>query len=213
MKILLADDHAIVRSGLRSLLVHDLKMDVVGEASNGQEAINAAESLMPDLIIMDIEMPVLDGIQASTIIKERFPDIKIIILSMHATKSLAKKALKAGASGFVLKSQAFEELANAINAVKKNLRYLSDPLANMVFEDYLKLLSEGNDEIYALYNSLTSREKEIFNYLAKGYERVIIAEILNLSPKTVDNHKASIKEKLHIKSQVDIIKIAKYLQL
>lgn len=213
MKILLADDHAIVRSGLRSLLVHDLKMDVVGEVSDGQEAINATESLMPDLIVMDIEMPVLDGIQASAIIKERFPDIKIIILSMHATKSLARKALKAGVSGFVLKSQAFEELANAINTVKKNLRYLSTPLANMVFEDYLKFLSKENDEIYTLYNSLTSREKEIFNYLAKGHERTYIANILNLSPKTVDNHKASIKEKLHIKSQADIIKIAKYLQL
>jgi len=211
MKVLIADDHAILRDGLCSLILHDLKMDVVGAVSNGQEVIAAADKLKPDLIIMDIEMPELDGIQATAIIKDKHPRIKIIILSMHTRMSYVKKALQAGALGFVQKEQAFDELAKAIDDVKRNNRYLSEPLKRMVIDDYVQFITD--DRPFQLYRKLTTREKEVFNYMIRGSDRNTIAEALSVTVKTIDQHKANIKEKLELKNQEDIVDVAKRLGL
>ncbi len=211
MQVVIADDHVIVREGLKSLIINDLKLDVVGEADNGLDAIKQAELLRPDLIIMDIAMPEMDGIQAAAIIKERFSKIHIIILSMHANNTYVRKALKAGVSAFILKDSAFEELTDAIRVINDNKRYLSNVLVNGVIEDYLEQV--GTDHLEDYYNTLTSREKEVFYLITRGYSREKISDQLSVSPRTIDQHKQRIKEKLDMKTQDELISFAKRLEI
>lgn len=211
MKILLADDHTIVRNGLRSLLENDLELGikVIGEAENGLQAVQKAEGLCPDLVIMDIMMSEMDGIQATDIIRKRLPKTEVIILSMYSNASYVKRAIKAGAKGFILKDDAFNKIQNAIEEVSRGKLYLSPSFP------YTKIsVIQSNietEDIYDKFNKLTPREKEVFMLTAVGNSRRQISEKLYISMKTVDQHRKNIKDKLDANSQSDIIKVYQYI--
>ena len=211
MKILLADDHTIVRNGLRSLLENDLELGikVIGEAENGLQAVQKAEGLCPDLVIMDIMMSEMDGIQATDIIRKRLPKTEVIILSMYSNASYVKRAIKAGAKGFIIKDDAFNEIQNAIEEVSRGKLYLSPSFP------YTKIsVIQSNietEDIYDKFNKLTPREKEVFMLTAVGNSRRQISEKLYISMKTVDQHRKNIKDKLDANSQSDIIKVYQYI--
>ncbi|NLK93175.1 MAG: response regulator transcription factor [Bacteroidales bacterium] len=211
MKILLADDHTIVRNGLRSLLENDLELDikVIGEAENGLQAVQKAEELCPDLVIMDIMMSEMDGIQATDIIRKRLPKTEVIILSMYSNASYVKRAIKAGAKGFIIKDDAFNEIQNAIEEVSRGKLYLSPsfPYTKISF----RKSNIETEDIYDKFNKLTPREKEVFMLTAIGNSRQQISEKLYISMKTVDQHRKNIKDKLDADSQSDIIKIYQYI--
>jgi len=205
LRILLADDHTILRQGLRTLLEMDSAYDVVGEAQDGLQAVELAECRRPEIIIMDIAMPVFDGIKATEKIKKRFSsEIKVIILSMHDDKSFIRQAFKAGASGFLLKETAFDELKVALEVVREGKLYLSPSLLQSVLQSYLA--STSDEEIATKYERLTPREKEVLRLLLKGCRRQEVAELLYISLKTVDQHKKKIKEKLEIKNEEELHK-------
>lgn len=211
MKILLADDHTIVRNGLRSLLENDLELDikVIGEAENGLQAVQKAEELCPDLVIMDIMMSEMDGIQATDIIRKRLPKTEVIILSMYSNASYVKRAIKAGAKGFIIKDDAFNEIQNAIEEVSRGKLYLSPsfPYTKISFRQS----NIETEDIYDKFNKLTPREKEVFMLTAIGNSRQQISEKLYISMKTVDQHRKNIKDKLDANSQSDIIKVYQYI--
>ena len=211
MKILLADDHTIVRNGLRSLLENDLELDikVIGEAENGLQAVQKAEELCPDLVIMDIMMSEMDGIQATDIIRKRLPKTEVIILSMYSNASYVKRAIKAGAKGFILKDDAFNKIQNAIEEVSRGKLYLSPsfPYTKISFRQS----NIETEDIYDKFNKLTPREKEVFMLTAIGNSRQQISEKLYISMKTVDQHRKNIKDKLDANSQSDIIKVYQYI--
>ena len=208
MKIMLVDDHAIFRQGLRSLLeTEDDDIDIVGEASEGLEAVSLAEKIKPDVIIMDISMTGLGGLQATGMIKERLPEIKVIMLSSYIDNVYVKEALVNGASGYINKDAVFGELKVALDAARNDDYYLSPSVLNPLVENYLNAPVHGN-QYFEDYNKLSIREKEIFHYISKGFKRKDIASSLNVSPKTVDTHKQNLMYKLKLKNDADIIEFA-----
>lgn len=210
-RVLIADDHALFRQGLRSLLETMEQVEVVGEAENGQEVIEMAGSLCPDIILMDIGMPGYDGLEATSRIKARYPQIKILIISMHADHPFVRQALKAGASGYLFKGAPFHDLKAALESIMQDVPYLSSNLLGPVLDDYVKLTP--SDELQVKYNQLTKREKEIFELLVQGLGRQMIAECLFISAKTVDRHKSNLKAKLGITSDLDLQNTARLLNL
>lgn len=210
MKILIVDDHAILRQGLRSLLEEE-SMEVVGEAADGKEGVELAARLQPDLVIMDLDMPGLDGMEALRLVQENHPGIKVVILSMHGSKAYVRQALGAGASGYILKDGAFDELLLAIRSVMEGKLYLCSSVQKPVIEGYLKISPES--EAQAIYRSLSSREKSVFCLVVKGFTRKQVAEYLHIEPKTVDQHKANIKKKLKIQEEEGLKEFARLLEL
>lgn len=210
-RVLIADDHALFRQGLRSLLETIKEVEVVGEAGNGQEVIEMAGSLRPDIVLMDIGMPGCDGLEATGRIKTLFPQIKILIISMHADHPFVRQALKAGASGYLFKGAPFPDLKAALESILRGVPYLSSELLGPVLNDYVKLTP--SDELQLKYNQLTRREKEIFELLIQGLGRLAIAERLFISPKTVDRHKSNLKAKLGIASDLELQSTARLLNL
>lgn len=203
--ILLADDHEIVRDGLRSLLEKENGMRVIGEASSGREAVRCASELLPDVVILDIGMPDLNGIEAARQMKARNPAMKILALSMHSDKRFVRQMLSSGASGYLLKDCAFEELTGAIHTVLRNQTYLSPSIAGQVVKDYVRQLSETDAPERAI---LTPREREIIQLLAEGKSTKQTAAELNISVKTVETHRTQIMEKLNIDSIARLTKFA-----
>jgi DNA-binding NarL/FixJ family response regulator len=202
LKVLLIDDHPMFREGLRSLLEKSCDYQIVGQANNGADAIDLAGSLKPDIIVMDISMPGLSGLEATRQIKAFYPAIQIIILSRHADNIYVDQALKAGACGYVHKDAAYDELMLAMNAASKGKNYLSPTVLQPIVSRYLQTPSaEG---ALSLYNTLSDREKEVFRLLAESRGRSVIAEILNISPKTVDRHRSNIMKKLNIHDEHEI---------
>ena len=204
-KILLADDHKIVRDGLCSLIQKSPGMEVVAEAADGRTAVKLARRLKPDVIIMDLNMPDLNGIDAARQIMTELPDTKIIVLSMHADKQFVLGALKAGASGYLLKDCAFEELARALQTVLKHQTYLSPDIAGTVVKDYLEQLVAADSAGVA---ELTPREREVLQLIAEGRSTKETAARLNVSIKTVESHRRNIMEKLNIHSTAELTKYA-----
>lgn len=206
-RVLLAEDHTIVRKGLRSLLDKETGIEVVGEAEDGREAIVKAEELHPDVVVMDIAMPGLNGLEATRQIKKRFSDIKIIILTMHANEEYILQSLKAGASGYLIKKAAPAELISAINAVHKGHSFLSPSISRMVIDEYIrrsKEISEGEEG----FERLTVREREVLQLIAEGRKTREIAELLYISIKTVETHRAHIMNKLDIHSTAELTQYA-----
>lgn len=211
MRVLLVDDHAIFRQGLRALLeTKDSNVEVIGEAEDGLEALALTAKKAPDLVVMDIYMPKLSGLQATKQIRERFPKTKVIILSSYADKVYVKEALKFGALGFVIKDAVFEELKVALNAVKNNKIYLSPGLLEPIVTHYME--SPPVSKALKAYNNLTIREREIFKLFSQNCSRKEIAQSLQISPKTVDTHRFNIMQKLNINSETKIIEFAKILK-
>ena len=205
IRILIVDDHAVVREGLRALIDLQAGMKVVGEAENGRKALHLARKLLPDVIIMDISMPDLNGIDATHRIKSEVPRTKIIALSMHADRRAVSGMLKAGVSGFVLKDCAFREIAMAIRAAVDNGSYLSPRIAAAVVEDYV-----GQSESPSPSSSapLTSKEREVLQMLAEGRTTREMAAVLHVSVKTVEARRRNIMEKLQLTTLADLVKYA-----
>jgi DNA-binding NarL/FixJ family response regulator len=201
--ILLADDHGILRDGLRLLLERQAGYEVLAEAADGREAIRLAEMHKPDVVVMDIAMPNLNGIEAARRILEKTPETGVIILSMHYDESYVARALRAGARGYLLKDSAKADLLGAIEAVVRGRSFFSPRVSQVMQEDYMRALaSKGVDDSYDL---LTSREREILQLVAEGKTNKEIANLLNLSVYTVDTHRGNILEKLNLHSVPELI--------
>lgn len=204
-RILLVDDHKITRQGLRSLLEKENDMQVVAEAEDGRAAVRLARELKPDLVIMDVSMPDMNGMEATRQIIAESPAPKVVALSMHSDTLFATEMLKSGASGYLLKDCAFEELARAIRAVMDGKTYLSPTISSVVVEDYLHRLSKTD---FSNADVLTNREREVLQLLAEGKSTKQIALKLHISVKTVETHRRQIMEKLDIHSVAELTKYA-----
>jgi DNA-binding NarL/FixJ family response regulator len=204
--IFLADDHTIVRQGLAKLLEAEPDLRVIGEAQNGREAVKKVQGLKPDLVIMDIAMPLLNGIEATRQIKKFSPQTKIIILSMHSHDRYISELISIGASGYLLKDSTGGEIVKAISAAMKGGVYLSPSISRRVIEDYLTLKKKSSRE--DLYTILSNREREVFQMIAEGHSTKEISGILFISPSTVKTHRSNIMEKLQINNISQLIQFA-----
>jgi DNA-binding NarL/FixJ family response regulator len=204
-KIILVDDHKIVRDGLRSLIEKQADLEVVAEANNGRAAVQLAEELTPDLVIMDIGMPDLNGIEATRMVLKASPRTRVIALSMHSDKRYVVRALKAGAYGYLLKDCAFDEVARAIQTVLQNRIYLSSEINDAVLKEYLKKSDRSN---LSAYSTLTDREREVVQLIAEGKSTKEIAAILKISVKTVETYRQRVMEKLNLDTIAGLIKFA-----
>jgi len=207
-RILLADDHRIMREGLKSMLREEPDMSVAGEAENGRQAIEMAEELAPDIVVMDIGMPDLNGIEATRRITADTAGVKVIALSMHSDRRFVAEVLKAGASGYVLKDGAFEELAVAIRTVMAGQTFLSPRIADVVVEDYLRGMNRGSGMAPGVFAALTPREREVLQLLAEGKATKEAAACLHVSVNTVETHRRQIMSKLDIYSVAELTKYA-----
>ncbi len=205
IKVLLADDHKIVRDGLRTLIERELGMEVIGEAENGRKTVKLAQKFAPSIVIMDVTMPDMNGIEATRKINSCSPATKIIALSMHSDRRFVLGMLEAGASGYLLKDCAFDELANAIRHVAAGNTYLSPRIADVVVKEYLH---KSTDPVSAAGSVLTAREREIIQLIAEGMSAKEIASHLNVSVKTVETHRRNIMEKLDTRSIAELTKYA-----
>lgn len=204
-RILLVDDHKILRDGLRALLDTQMNNTIIGEAEDGSQAIKLAGELSPDMIIMDISLPDMTGIEATREILKVSPSVKIVALSMYADKRFVTDMLRTGASGYLLKDCAFEELEEAIETVSKNGRYISPNLTGVVVDDYINILQKTKS---VAASPLSAQEIQVVTRLAEGQNMKQIATELNISVKTVETYRARIAEKLNIHSLADLIKYA-----
>jgi two-component system, NarL family, response regulator NreC len=203
LRILLADDHIVVRTGLRALLERQPNLEVVGETENGRETVELAASLGPDVVVMDVAMPVLNGIEATKTIVTQRPATAVVILSMHADESYVMRALKAGARGYLLKDSAAADLISAIQAVSQNKSFFSPKVSRILAEDYVRVLKQKG--AVDTYDLLTSREREILQLLAEGKANKEVATVLNISPYTVETHRRHILEKLNLHNPAELI--------
>ena len=203
VSVMLADDHAVVRDGLRALLEGGNDMQVVGVAGNGREAVAEALRLRPDIVIMDIAMPELDGVEATRRIIEKCPETRVLILSMYLSAEHIYRALQAGAQGYVLKESAGEEVVDAIRALRAGKRYLSHRITETVIDDYLR---EGTN--VSPLDSLSLRERDVLQLVVEGRTNAAIAQALSLSPKTVETYRARIMKKLKVKDTVELVKFS-----
>jgi len=205
MKILIADDHGIVRQGLKSLIQSRLNLEVVGEAEDGVAAVKMVKDLKPDVVIMDVTMPNLNGVEATRLIRRDHPQVKIVALSMHPEKHIVKEILEAGASAYVLKSYLFDEISRALEAISTDQRYLSPRITDVVVEDYVR---RSDAEKLEGRQRLTARDRQIIQMLAEGKSVKQIALALHISPKTADATRRKIMQKLGVTSIADLVKYA-----
>lgn len=206
IRVLLADDHAIVREGVKMILIKEPDIEVVGEASDGQEALDLVDRLKPGVVVMDISMPGMSGIEATQHVRERYPGVNVLALTMHEDESYVFKLLRAGASGYVLKRAAAQDLVQAVRAAAKGEAFLYPSVARKVVEDYLKRVETGEDR--ERYDGLTEREKEILTVIAQGLSNQQIAQKLYISIKTVQTHRAHILEKLGLHDRTELVRYA-----
>jgi RNA polymerase sigma factor (sigma-70 family) len=203
IRVLLADDHGVVRKGLRFLLERQPDMEIVGEAADGREAVRLAETANPDIVIMDIAMPLLNGIEATAQMVKRNPAIAVIILSVHSDEDYLLSSLNAGAKGYLLKDSAEVDLVRAIQAVRKGTPFFSPEIAKTMLEDYMRFLQQRN--LQDSYDLLTEREKEVLQLLAEGKSNKEVASILDVSVYTVDSHRTHLMQKLNLHNTAEIV--------
>ncbi|HLJ14848.1 MAG TPA: response regulator transcription factor [Bryobacteraceae bacterium] len=201
IRILLADDHAMVRQGFRLILASQPDMEIVGEAGNGRETLDMAEKLKPDLVVMDVAMPELNGIEATRRLAESSPRTRVLALSMHKDSVYVREILRAGARGYLLKDSIDKDLVSAVRAVAKGDGYLSPGVSEAVLSDYRKHVTDPLD-------LLTSREREVLQMIAEGKTNKEIAQTLQLSVYTVDAHRGRIMEKLNLHSTGELVRFA-----
>jgi DNA-binding NarL/FixJ family response regulator len=203
LRILMADDHVVMRTGLRVLLERQANLEVVGEAANGRETIELAASLKPDVVVMDVGMPSLNGIEATKAIVTQRPATAVIVLSMHADESYVMRALKAGARAYLLKDSAAADLISAIEAVSQGKSFFSPKVSRILAEDYIRVLKQKG--AVDTYDLLTSREQEILQLLAEGKANKEVASTLNISPYTVETHRSHILQKLNLHNSAELV--------
>jgi len=204
-RIFIADDHRIVRDGLRSLIERENDLELVGMAENRRQALQMTRKLKPDVVIMDVSMPDLNGIDATSQIVDEVPGVKVIALSMHSEKQLIDGMLRAGAAGYLLKESAFEELIKAIRIVCAGKKYLSPDVTDIVLRDYL---NPSIDNDYPLSSDLTLREREVLQLIVEGRATKEVANRLNISIKTVESHRSRIMNKLDLHTVAELTKYA-----
>lgn len=203
IRILLADDHTVMRAGLGLLLERQPDMVVVAEAADGRQAVELAASHMPDVVVLDIAMPLLNGIEATRQIVDKHAKTSVVILSMHSDESYVMRSLKAGAKAYLLKDSAEADLIRAIRAVRDGKSFFSPAVSKLLLEDYIRQLQERGEE--DSYELLTTREREILQLLAEGKSNKDVANLLNLSLYTVETHRAHILQKLGLHTVPDLI--------
>lgn len=206
IRVLIVDDHTIVRDGISSLLALAGDIEVVGEAANGREGLEKVSKLLPDVVLMDISMPIMGGLEAIHRIRKEFPETKILVLTQYDDKEHVFPAIQAGANGFISKTAASSELTSGVRAVSAGESYLSPAIAKLFVEDYQRVApQEGKSDPYS---ELTDREREMLKLVVEGYKTRQIADMLAITPKTVEAHKASLMRKLGIHSNLELIKYA-----
>jgi DNA-binding NarL/FixJ family response regulator len=205
IRVLLADDHNIVREGLKSLLEKDPYIEVIAMADNGRKTVQLAGELKPDVAVIDIAMPEMNGIEATRRISRDVPEVKVLVLSMHSARRFVTEALSAGAKGYMLKDCAAEELVRAIHTVAGNETYLSPKVAGLIVKDYLK---HAPDSVQSAEHCLTNREREILQLIAEGESTKEIAFELRVSIKTVESHRQQIMKKLNLHSVAELTRHA-----
>lgn len=205
IKVLIADDHTILRQGIKALLDNQSGIEVIGEAKDGREALTLIERLLPDVILMDIAMPGLNGLEATRRIKKKFPKIKVLVLTMYTNEEYVFQILNAGANAYLVKETAFQDLISAIKAVYRDEAFMSPSISKKVIHRYTQRVRETNDTACDI---LTTREREILQLIAEGSSSKKIAEALFISPKTVETHRTHIMDKLNIHNRTDLIKYA-----
>ncbi len=206
IRILLADDHTVMRSGLRALLERQPDLKVVAEAGDGREAVDQAEAHLPQVAVMDIAMPKLNGIDATHQIVAKHPEIAVVMLSMHSDEGYVLRSLKAGARGYLLKDSAEDELISAIHAVHEGKAFFSPAISKMLAEDYLRQVQQRG--VQDSYELLTMREREVLQLLAEGRSNKEVATLLGLSLYTVETHRANILQKLKLRGVPELIMYA-----
>ena len=205
IKILIADDHKMMRDGLKSMLENEQDLQVIAESEKGIETIQKTKEFKPDIAILDVAMPELNGIETARLLSVEVPNTKIIGLSMHSDRQFVIEMLRAGASGFVLKQAAFEELTNAIRTVAQGKTFLSSAILDIVVQDYVRQFAKSESPAY---RQLTDRERQILQLLAEGNSTKEIAYMLSLSVKTIETHRLNIRNKLGIGSFAGLVKFA-----
>ena len=202
-RVLLADDHTVMRTGLRALLERQSNLEVAGEAENGRDAVALSATLQPDVVVMDVGMPLLNGIEATRAIVKRSPSTGVVILSVHSDESYVMRALQAGARAYLLKDSAAPDLLAAIDAVCQGKSFFSSAIRQLLSEDYVRVLKQRG--MVDTYELLTTREREILQLLAEGKTNKEVAGELNISPYTVETHRAHILEKLNLHNSAELV--------
>ena len=206
IRIVLAEDHAIVRKGIFALLDEQSDLEVVGEASNGHEALAVVDSTRPDIVVMDINMPELNGLEATRQIRKQYPEVKVLVLTMYTNEEYVLNLLQAGAAGYIVKESIPAELINAIKAIHAGNAYLSPAVSRNVIDEYLR--NVGDEGATDTFDRLTDREREIMQLLVEGSSTKEIADKLSISSKTVGVHRVNLMEKLEVNSMPDLVKYA-----
>ena len=205
IKVVVADDHTILRQGIKALLDNQSGIEVIAEAKDGREALTLIERLLPDVILMDIAMPGLNGLEATRRIKKKFPKIKVLVLTMYTNEEYVFQILQAGANGYLVKETAFQDLISAITAVYRDEAFMSPSISKKVINRYTQRAQKTND---TTCDVLTTREREVLQLIAEGSSSKKIAEALFISPKTVETHRTHIMDKLNIHNRTDLVKYA-----
>lgn len=203
LRILLGDDHTLVRQGFRKILEERREWEVVAEAGDGRDAVRQTLSLHPEVVVLDIGMPVLNGIEATRQIVRRLPDVRVLILSMHADEAYITQALRAGAKGYLLKDSADTDLIRGVADVAAGKSFFSPVVAKVMLDDYVRHLADKG--IVDRYDVLSEREREIFQLIAEGHSNKEIADILSISPATVETHRAHIFQKLDLHNTAEVV--------
>lgn len=206
IRVLVVDDHTIVRDGISALLTLAGDIEVVGEATNGNEALKMVSELHPDVVLMDVAMPIMGGLEATRRISKEYPETKVLVITQHDDKEYVFPVLESGASGLISKAAASSELATGIRSVFRGDSFLSPSVAKLLVENFQSTFGERTKQ--DPYNTLTSREREILKLLAEGYSNQKIAEMLVITPKTVEGHKTNLMAKLGIHNRIDLVKYA-----
>jgi DNA-binding NarL/FixJ family response regulator len=206
IRVFLADDHRMMRDGIRAILERQPDFEVVGEAADGREAVRLAHQLQPDVVVMDVSMPLLNGLEAMRQILQGCPDTSVLILTVHEREDLVAQLLSAGASGYMIKRAAAQDLVSAVQAVFRGDAYIDPAIAKLVVSGYVSHVQSGSPD--SASNNLTDREREVLQLVAEGYTNREIASLLHLSIKTVQNHRAKILRKLDLHDRGELIKYA-----
>ena len=208
LRVLIADDHEVVRKGLCTLLQEQPGWVVAAEARDGREAVDKAKEVKPDVIVMDMSMPVLNGLEATRQIVKSLPQTKVLILTMHESDSLIREVLDAGARGYLLKEDTGADLIKAVDALRRNQTFFTRKVAEMVLDGYLKKPGKGEEKNVGIVNRLTPRQREILQLLAEGKSSKEVAVILEVSTKTAETHRANIMSRLNCHSVSDLVRYA-----
>jgi two-component system response regulator NreC len=204
-RVVIADDHAIVRGGLRALIHDEIGLELIGEAAGGYEAIELVEKDQPDVLVLDISMPDLDGISVTRRLKQNYPNLQILILTLHEDEAMLKEAIKAGASGYILKRAAESELISAIQIILRGDMYVDPSMLRSLLGEPKPVPAQQETPV----ESLTPRETEILRLIVEGYTNRQIAEHLNISIRTVEGHRANISDKLGLHSRLELVRYAR----